>query len=318
MTDSTSKCEEVVERLEAYHYRDLEADELGPIEAHLEACARCRAALEAVRETAAGLDGLAVPAPSELDWARLEARLEARVAPLRAEKLAARAYRQPARWRTLGRVAAMLVIGGLSALSATLFFQTRDLKQEVATLLHEQNSSRIERGEPLVTGAQLTDEQREIMAKLGSDTRPMRLYGLARLQIGEPQRRILAEFLANFPKHILADEVFSALRKQGDATPRPVGIAVRAPLRVVMPPLPNQPAGPHFAREIERLKALATKDTDARFNDYARFRAARVAEEDLGDPARAVEEWKGVVALTAPGAIRDAAEERLQALGGHR
>src|SRR5438132_1769179 len=139
-----ANCEAVVERLEAYHYRDLEPDELGPIEAHLEACARCRAALEAVRETAAGLDGLAVPAPGELDWARWDARLEARVAPLRAEKLAARASVRP--WRALSRVAAVLAVAGLGALAATLFLQTRDLRQQLAALQHARAEDLVERG----------------------------------------------------------------------------------------------------------------------------------------------------------------------------
>jgi hypothetical protein len=85
-----------------------------------------------------------------------------------------------------------------------------------------------------------------------------------------------------------------------------------------MKPLPGEAAAPHYVREIERLKGLVSKDMDPRFNQYALFRAARVAEEDLGDRARAVEEYRGAIAAAAPGAIRDAAEERLRALLAQR
>jgi hypothetical protein len=312
------QCKDLAERLAAYHYRDLEPDELGSIEAHLEACAACRAALEAVRETAAGLDALPVPAPSELDWARFEARLEARVAPLRAERLAARASARPLRWRTLGRVAAAVAIGGLSALSVSLYFQTRELTRQIGSLQHQHVDLLITTDPRATRTLPLTDEQAALLDKLGPDGRPVRLYSLARMEIGDRQRKILSEFLANFPRHVLADEVFAALRKQGDATPRPLDVAVRNPIRIVMPPLPGQVAQEHFQREIARLKGLAVKDGDSHFNDYARFRAARVAEEELGDRERAESEYKDVVASAAPGAIRDAAEERVQALGGHR
>ena len=96
-------CEKVREDLPALHYGDLEGAERASIERHLGECAPCRAALEAVRETAAGLDRIPVPVPTDSDWVRLDARIESRVAPLRAARFA-RSY---GRFSTFARIASI-------------------------------------------------------------------------------------------------------------------------------------------------------------------------------------------------------------------
>src|SRR5207302_721362 len=118
---TVNSCEAIRDGLEAYHYGDLDGEERASTAAHLAGCAPCRAALEAVRETATQLDGLNVPAPSELDWARFDARLESRIAPLRARRFAS-SYGVFSRF---GRVAAAFLIGGLSVLAGGLYVQSQ-------------------------------------------------------------------------------------------------------------------------------------------------------------------------------------------------
>lgn len=288
-------CEAVTERLEAYHYRDLEPDELGTIEAHLEACSRCRAALEATRETAAGLDRLEVRSPGELEWARFDARLEARLAPLRAERLARRAAAggggRRARWFAPLRIAAAVLILGLGGLSGKLWFKVAELEREA------------ERGR--IPGTLLVTE---------IDHRPLHAYNLARAETGERQREQLLDFLATFPRHWLADEVFATLQRRGDVTPRSLDVASARRVHVVAQPLPGKSAAEHYAREVERLRALARPEQDPRFNAYALLRAARVAEKELGNPERAVEEYRQVLATVPAGPVRDFADERIRAL----
>jgi hypothetical protein len=317
-------CDETAERLEAYHYGDLDAPERAAVEAHAGRCARCRAELEAIAETAAALDRLEVPDPGEAEWARFGAKLEARVAPLRAERLALRAARRGLRSSAAGlrRVAAVLLIGGLGALSATLFFETRTLKSKLAEVEEERIRDLIATGD--VPGA------RRLLVTSGADPRieaalpkiegipqgAIRLYNLAEREVGKRQRELLLQILADYPRSWIADEAFAALQKRGDATPRRLDVAMLTPLPIVMRPLPGTPAAEHYAREIERLRALATPEQDSRFARYARFRAARVAEEDLGDTARALEEYRVIANAGPADALREAAMERIRAIEG--
>lgn len=88
-----------------------------PTEAgHLDICAHCRDELEALRADAAALRMLPDPEPSKAQWLRLEHRLER-------EGLLRRSWRwQPA----LLRMAAVLVIFVLGAVSATLVLRPQD------------------------------------------------------------------------------------------------------------------------------------------------------------------------------------------------
>ncbi|MEW6747572.1 MAG: zf-HC2 domain-containing protein [Planctomycetota bacterium] len=68
------KCDEVDSLLVAYLYRDLEAERLRVIDAHLATCEVCRAKLEPLRAVRSDLDALAVPQVPPTDEARVRAR----------------------------------------------------------------------------------------------------------------------------------------------------------------------------------------------------------------------------------------------------
>ncbi len=319
---SALSCETVREDLEALHYGDLGAPERAAVEGHLGGCGACRAALEAVRETAASLDGWSVPAPSEMDWARFGARLEARVSPLRAARMA-RSVGRAGIFR-FGRIAAAFLIGGLAAIAGGFYVQNRSQAGKIDMLQRALADASWKNGDLagatrlyVTTGeAQSDPTVRDRIATavaLEDDPRVAEWWALVRNEKGEQaSRELVAEFLAAYPKHALADQAFLALQKKGMPKPPPLETAVLKPIPFVVRPLPEataeQTAATHRAR-IAELREYA-RSADPKTGAWALYRAARIAEEQVGDGALAAELYAEAMRRVPSGAIHDAARER--------
>ncbi|HVY60382.1 MAG TPA: zf-HC2 domain-containing protein [Planctomycetota bacterium] len=314
-----NNCEAVREGLEAYHYGDLEGEERSTTAAHLSGCAPCRAALEAVRETAAQLDGLGVPEPSELDWARFDSRLEARIAPLRARRMAS-SYSLFSRF---GRVAAAFLIGGLSVLAGGLYKQSRDQADQIARLNREVAESAWREGDmqryaPLVV-AEAADpmvQMRLQAIQVVGDDDVAKAWALAsREQVGDEVRKRVADFIATYPTNPLADQAFLALQKTGAPTLPPLERAAVTPISFIpKKPLPNETAESTARKELDKLVARG-EAAGGKIAAWACFRAGRIAEEQLSDPTLAVELYGRAAAKAGAGPILEAAKARLAALG---
>jgi hypothetical protein len=311
-----SNCAAIREELEALHYGDLEAAERGPVEAHLGQCAACRAALEAVRETAGSLDRLTVPEPSELDWARFETRLEARISPLRARRFAV----SVGGFSRFGRVAAAFLIGGLSALSAGLMLETHRQSEVIATLGREVADSAWQAGDieryvrlVKVSPAQMSPVDHERIAA-AKEVEPdvAKKWALARNEKDEEaSRKRVADFIASYPKHPLADQAWVAFQTKGLPKLPPID-------RVVLHPIPLIPTrllqgeGAEAAcrKEIDRLRAGAAEAGDSKVAAWALFRAGRVAEENLKEAPLAIDLYDQAARVAPGGPIHDEAVER--------
>lgn len=310
-------CERVEELLEAFHYGDLEGEERGEVERHVVSCGACRAALEAVRETASALDRMDVPEPKDLDWARLDKRIEAQIAPLRTR----RALSPWLRRERLALVAASFLIGTLGVLSAGLFTQVRGLERELSTVrfaLAEQsyNAGDVQRFELLVTAPELRSDpavQRKLEAieKVG-DPEVARRWQLVRQAGGEEEmREKIAQFLHDYPKHPLAKEATNALRKKGMPTLRPLDEAVLHPIPLApVQPLPGETVEEAHRRTIDRLREDAAR-ADPKAAAGILFQAAEIAERRLADRALAADLYGEVLKRAPGGPIRTAAEDGL-------
>jgi hypothetical protein len=323
-------CEKVREELPALHYGDLEGAERASVEGHLAGCAPCRAALDAVRETAASLDALPLPAPSPEEWVRLDARIETRVAPLRAARMA----RTIGRFPVLARVAAAFLVGGLGVLSGGLYLRSRGQAEEIA-LLHRQVADYAwEKGDIaraaegyrdylLVTARELPDERavrERLEAVRDVDPEVARLYMPAR-QPGASEREVrerIAHLLATYPLHPLSDQAFAALQKRGVPTPPPLEQAVARPVSVFPSrPLEGETLPEAWRRAVARQREMAAAAGDARVAAYALLRAGHLAEESLKDRALALSLYReAAAALPGGGPIAEAARGRVAALAG--
>jgi hypothetical protein len=310
-------CDRIREELEAFHYGDLEGPERGAVERHLVGCPACRAALEAVRETAASLDTVPVPPPSELDWARFDARLESRVAPLRARRMAFEASGF-SRYTRYARVAAAFLIGGLLALSGGLFLQTRGQAQRIGALERSLAEAAWRDGDmhayAALVKASDTQSHPHVAArlKIADEVEPevAKIWALSRQAVTEEDaRERISELLANFPKHPLADQAFIALEKTGMPTPPPLERALLNPVPLGPAPTVAGETREQFARlRVAKLRAYAAS-SDPKSGAFALFRAGRIAEEELKDGKIAAELYDAAAARIPAGRIQEAALE---------
>ncbi|GIW73470.1 MAG: hypothetical protein KatS3mg102_3012 [Planctomycetota bacterium] len=333
--------------LVCYHYGELQAPARAALERHLQECAGCRSRLAEIRASAAALDRLPLVLPSAEQWRRFEQGLEQRLAPLRAERAARRARpaaapaertrgpaataptaprRAWARW--LVRVAAAALIAALGVTIGVLLARNRAQQAQIAGLLHEVAEARLERGDlrgaasaldMLMVLAPELDRtarlKREALERLGADSPAAQLYLQARRAAEPEQARVqLAELLYRFPEHPLAEEAFRALLQRGAPSPRPLEVALLQPLDTVAKPLPGADRTAHYREEIAKLARLAA-GAPPRVRAYALLRAARLADEQLGDGALAAARYREVLAAAADGPIRALAERRLAELG---
>jgi hypothetical protein len=317
-----SDCEAIREGLEAYHYGDLEGEERTATAAHLSGCAPCRAALESVRETASQLDGLQVPQPGELDWARFDARLEARIAPLRARRFAS-SYGLFSR---VGRVAAAFLIGGLSVLAGGLYVQSQRQAGEIALLRGEVadqawRDGNMQRYAALVVGTTdamqsdpIVRERLEAMKVIGDDEVAKAWALASKEQVGDEVRKRVEDFIATYPKHALSEQAFLALQKSGVPTLPPLERAAIHPIPLMArQPLPNETREAAARREVEKLTDHAAKGDD-KVAAYAFFRAGEIAESALKDATLAADLYARSMAKAAAGPTFEAAKERLEAV----
>jgi len=322
---TTELCERMREDLPALHYGDLPAEERGAVEGHLSGCAPCRAALDAVRETAASLDRLTVPMPHEAEWARLDARIESRVAPLRAARMA-RSY---GRFPVLARIAAAALVGTLAVVSAGLYSQTREQAAEIALLQKSIGDEQWGRGEVALAtrsyglafrARPLADDplvERRLAAAKGIDEGIARLYAQTREAGAEREiRERIGELLARYPGHALADQAFLALGKTGVPTPPPLEQALTQPAVPLVPAraLPGLSLEETTRGWIDQMRHLAADAPDAKPAAYALLRAGNAAETALSDRALAAELYREAARRLPDGAIATAAAARLDAL----
>ncbi len=274
-------CSDTDERLPLLHYGDSEdAEERRAVEPHVASSASCANAHWRVRATARLLDSAdraegGVPAPSDHDWARFQSRLEAKVAPIRMARLARKGLFRP----TFLRVAASLVIAGLGATCAYLYFQHQDLKTQV------------ERG-PLVH-------------VFGPDKRPIPLRIAFKWETGK-----LAEICAREPLSELAEPALAAILKKRDDPAFPIPSLDdldRKPLELV-----------RSSGEVERLRRFAAEPSADRVEDgarlYALSRAGQMAEE-LKDRPKALASYREMISRApADFPLKEPAEQRLAAM----
>lgn len=122
---------EAEELLAAYALDAVDGDEAVLLEDHLRGCPRCRAELEAHRETAAFLAGGHVEPPSEL-WDRVAGALDEAPPPLDLSRFRTDVpRRRPAAPGWLAAAAALVVVAALGAVAVR---QERDLDRVQAAL----------------------------------------------------------------------------------------------------------------------------------------------------------------------------------------
>lgn len=287
-----TNCAAIQEELEALHYGDLDGAERQSVEAHLASCPACRAALEAVRETAASLDTIPVPEPGEIAWARFDRQLDARIAPLRAQRMA-RSYGFFGRARLIP-VAAAVLIAGLSVLSAGFYLQIQGQNEQIAMLSHELKEQAWRDGDArsyirMVTSAEQSNptvRSRLEALELTGDADAVRAWQQARLPVTEDeQRESVAAFIETFPKHPLSTPATNALLKRGPVKLPPLEFAILKPLPLIAQ-LPNETYEQACHRTIGNLKDAAGAQT-GRSARVLLAQAARIAVEELKDDALA-------------------------------
>jgi len=322
------------ERLELHGYGDLEADEAVAVEAHLEGCAGCREGLAACTRLRADLDRLPVPRPTSAAWACLEARLETRVAPIRARRLAL-GDRGAFRWRWARRVAAALLVAGLGLTSARLYQENARQQRRLVAVARDLADLKFVTGD--VRGAY---EGYAFAVRAGTLTgvgaaryavkdrvlalppRLPALWALARRAAADEQARLLTEVLWDFPDHPFADEAYVALRsirRHHPARLRPLEAVADRALGVLRSAAGSGAGGAqHLRAEVERL-LLEAEERTAAVRVWVWLRAGRIAETDLKDPAFAATLYRRVTAQTGvDGPVRDYAVRRLEKLAARR
>ncbi|MHC4393467.1 MAG: anti-sigma factor family protein, partial [Planctomycetota bacterium] len=220
-------CDRPKEELTLYVYEgELNPEERAAVEQHLQGCAACRAEVDELRSVMNDLDIWAVPEPPSSRWALFEARLETHIAPLRARRLAT----SGSRWRWAARLAAAVMVGGLTALSLGLYKQNQTQRSEIATLSVRLGDSEFDAGRIAsakrhydMGGLALTSgpsedrsrarRQEALPALLECDERLTRLWAQARNSIGQEQEQFLTEICYEFSEHPFADEAFLSLRR---------------------------------------------------------------------------------------------------------
>ncbi len=298
-------CESVAERLELLHYGEIEGAERGEVEAHVAACPGCRGALERVRETASLLDeALEVPAPGEVAWTRTLIRMNAAIGGYRAER--ARRFFGTARRRLL-RVAAVLLLGGALGTSAYLYAEMRERDEGMKAAQNEV---------AVLKNVKIPSMKMRVRWALGPAGDK---WEVARTQIGERQREQLAMILWEEPESPIVDSALAALiRPVGEPIALPsVDALAEQPLVLVPPPPPGVARREHYAGQIQKLKRYAKDAPEEEVRLALRFRAARIAEEDLRDVDLARREYGELLPLLPAGApLRAVTEQRLVALAG--
>jgi hypothetical protein len=292
----TTNCTAIQEELEALHYGDLDGAERQAVEAHLASCPACRAALEAVRETAASLDTIPVPEPGELAWARFDRHLDARIAPMRAQRMA-RSYGFLGRAR-LVPVAAAVLIAGLSVLSAAFYRQIQGqnaqigmLQKEVAERAWQEGDTAAYQRTVLAASAEQSDplaEQRLEAIRQLPDLEMPRLWARARNSTSEEEQRDrIAEFVQAYPKEPLAKVATNKLLERGRVKLPPLERALLKPVPFIAP-VPGETHEQTCHRTIARLRESAVAPSQTPKSARVLFeQAARIAAEELKDDALA-------------------------------
>jgi anti-sigma-K factor RskA len=171
--------EEYQEQLTLHALGALDASERPALEAHLAACAECRAALIEWRDAAGLLAHAATPtAPSDEVRARILAAARAELRLSQSRETSARVVPMPQRksnlWPTLLQVAAGIAIVGL--LIGVIAFWRRDarLQREIAQLTREKKHAE----NLLAVEREALAKERDAVAMLNSrDTKKMELAG---------------------------------------------------------------------------------------------------------------------------------------------
>ena len=258
----------------------------------------------------------------------MEARLQTRIAPLRARRLHKGGNRYP--WRRGAiRAAGVFLLIGLSAWSVGLYRKNGLLDMQLGQLTRDVADLRFAMGDihaaarmyrtPAViaqrTADPVLDRRLTALDRLEGDERPLRLWSQARRAVGNSQRRLLSQICGEFPDHWLADEAFVLLEKATGRNLlrlRPLDVVAEGPLTpITSPPAGSEPQE-HFRTLITQLRQYATA-SESEGADFALFRAAQIADTELG-VADAVEGYTYLLEKVDSGRIRDLALARLKTL----